>query len=440
MLNRPPFLLSKRKEGCQQVDGLDISILQEALFCGMVSPDELEIINKMKKEKVLAIHKYKITEPVNNKGRYMTYIQDNEKRVKITATSLQNLINKLYKHYFDDCAMTLEKLYPEWLAKRKSTGVSARTVRRNENHWNKYYSGSPITQKPLHKITSENIEDFFHGIITKYNITSKELGNMKYIFSDMMKLAKKKNHIQINPFNDVDICTNACKPQKKQNDTSRVYLPEEKEKLFVELNKELTEHPDITDMYAIFLLFKLGLRIGEMVALKWADIDYQSCEIHIHRMETRDYDENEKLTDCIVEHTKKRSPYGDRFLPLGDYEINTFQKIKDINKKNNYNDDDFIFCDEKGRTNIRSIDNRIRKLCRHAGIEIKSAHDIRRTVASEMFNNGIPVVAIRNYLGHSDIKTTYGYILDNRGKEERNNTILNSLSSLNGLCTQMYSN
>lgn len=64
---------------------------------------------------------------------------------------------------------------------------------------------------------------------------------------------------------------------------------------------------------------------------------------------------------------------------------------------------------------------------------MKSAHDIRRTVASEMFNNGVPVEIIRNFLGHSDIKTTYGYILDNKKKENTCRMIHNALSSMNGL-------
>ncbi len=90
-------------------------------------------------------------------------------------------------------------------------------------------------------------------------------------------------------------------------------------------------------------------------------------------------------------------------------------------------------CDIQGRTKIREIDNRIRKLCNKADIEVKSAHDIRRTVASELFNNGVPVEIIRNYLGHSDIKTTWGYILDNHRKEETAKMILKSLENLNGL-------
>jgi site-specific recombinase XerD len=92
-----------------------------------------------------------------------------------------------------------------------------------------------------------------------------------------------------------------------------------------------------------------------------------------------------------------------------------------------YSDGDFIFCDEEGRTKIREIDNCIRAQFTHAGIEDKSAHDIRRTVASEMDRRGVPIEDIRWYLGHNDIATTQTYILNNQGKEETTKTIVNAL-------------
>lgn len=61
------------------------------------------------------------------------------------------------------------------------------------------------------------------------------------------------------------------------------------------------------------------------MALKWADIDWEASEIHIHRMESRVEDDNGKLRVAICEYTKKKSPAGDRYLPLSDYEINLFQ-------------------------------------------------------------------------------------------------------------------
>ena len=409
-------------------------LLQEAIACGKITTDVFETINTMRKEKVLSVHPFAISMQASKGLYYKSYIKpDSGMKARITATTEAGLFKKLYKLYFEDQAMTLDRLYPEWIERRESIGVSPRTVHRNRNHWDKYYRDNPIVSIPLSRLTDERIEDFFHQCIKKYSLTVKELGNMKYVMKDMLKLAKKKKYIEHNPFIDVDISLNGCRPTKRQNDTSRVYLDDEKNKMFDALNREIKANPNCTDMYAIHLLFRLGLRIGELVALKWEDIDYTAKEIHIHRMETKTENDFLKEVPVIAEYTKKKSPYGDRFLPLDDYDLSLFDRVKSINKRNGYEEGDFIFCDEKGRTKTREIDNRIRKCCRMAGIEIKSAHDIRRTVASEMYANGVSVEIIRYFLGHSDIKTTYGYIMDNKKKEDRNQLIHNSLLSMRGM-------
>ncbi|MCD7819707.1 MAG: site-specific integrase, partial [Lachnospiraceae bacterium] len=399
--------------------------------CGIIDVDVSDTVFLMNKKKVLDAHKFKVTPPTTPDGRWQTYIIDEKKggRKKVSSYTEKGLYEKLYHIYFEVNAVTLTSMYPGWIERRRDEGISPRTVRRNENHWDKYYAGNPITQIPVHKLTSEKIENFFYDVIRKYNVTAKELGNMKFIMVDMMKLAKRRHYIEVNPMLDVEVKLNACRPPRKQNDRSRVYLPDEKEKLFLALNSELERHPENTDAYAIYLLFKLGVRIGELIALKWEDIDTDGRELHIHRMES--FDENDQR--IIVEYTKKKSPYGDRFLPLGDYEMDIFQKVKSINERYHYPDSEFIFCGKDGRTSMRKIDSRIRRLCRKVGIEAKSAHDIRRTVASEMFNNGVPVEVIRNYLGHSDIQTTFSYILDNNKKEETNKLILLALESMNGM-------
>ena len=151
-------------------------------------------------------------------------------------------------------------------------------------------------------------------------------------------------------------------------------------------------------------------------------------------METLAEDSNQKMYSTVVPYTKKKSAYGDRFLPLGEYELEIFEKIKKINEKNNFKDEDFIFCDENGRTKIREIDNRIRKLCNLTNITpAKSAHDIRRTVATQMHMQGIPIQIIKEFLGHSDTKTTWGYIVNNQEKAVVHSQIKNTLSNLNGL-------
>lgn len=76
---------------------------------------------------------------------------------------------------------------------------------------------------------------------------------------------------------------------------------------------------------------------------------------------------------------------------------------------------------------------KLRALCARAEIPVKSAHDIRRMVASEMDRRGVPIEDIHWYLGHSDIATTQTYILNNQDKLETTKTIVNVLSDMNRL-------
>lgn len=409
-------------------------ILQQYIVYGNINPDVLEQLqNEMNKNQVLKKHPYKITPPSKEGGRYMTYLFDskNHQRQKVTAYTEQGLFKKLYEFYFPTQKETLETLYPQWVEKRKNMKLSDRTIHRNQNDWNKYYRGSKIVTRAIDRITTEDIESFFYECIREYRLTKKALNNMQLIFRDLMKLAKKKCLIITNPYDDIELNLNGCEPQNNPKDTSRVYLPEEKEKLFEQLLKRIQQHPEETDAFAVFLLFKLGLRIGEVAALRWCDIDWTSQEIHIHRMEGLQEDGTGKLPPVILEYTKNKSPYGNRYLPLSDYELSFLQRVKSINEECGYSDNDFIFYDKDGRTKIREIDNCIRTQCLCADIPVKSAHDIRRTVASEMYNQGLSLEIIRQYLGHSNIQATRGYILNNRSKQETSELIVNALSGMN---------
>lgn len=406
----------------------DAKLLHEMIDSDIIKLDVSELLFDMKKEKVQKVHPYKITPPKSKTSRWQSYyLNELEEKVKVSSMTEQGIYEKLYYHYFLYQPVTLQTMYETWMKKRKTYNLSPRTLTRNEQHWKRYYNNNKIVEIPLERLTAENIEDFLHSVIRKFDITSKELGNMKGILKGCLKLAKKQGIIKEDPFPYVEINRYSCKPITKHSDSSRIYLPDEIEALFEALKAEIEQQPDNTDCYAIKLLFKLALRIGELVALKWQDIDWKNGEIHIHRMESRD----ELDQPCIEEHTKRKSPYGDRFLPLGEYEMELLRKVRTINENQGYKEEDFIFLDENGRTTIREIDNRIRKLCNKAKFEVKSAHDIRRTVASQLYNNGVKITDIRDFLGHSDVRTTWGYIYSLEEKEETKNQIISSLKNFN---------
>ena len=404
---------------------------------GKIYYDVPEHIN-MKKEKILEKHNYSITPPVNSKSRWQTYVQDEKGgRKKVVAQTEDELFLKLQEFYFDDHKITLASLYPIWEERRHHSNVSDRTIRRNHNHWNKYYIGAEIVNQNITKISFLDIEDFLHRCIKEFDMTLKELNNMKFIMKDILKMALRMRIISTNPWNDVEVNTGGCKPQKNRSSAERTFSDDETKRLFDLMNEEVQLKPEVTDFYAIQLLYLLGLRIGEVVTLKFNDINWHTREIHIHRTETMAVDEHGKHSVIVVDHTKKKSKSGDRFLPLSNREISLFSTIKMINDENGYDQEDFIFCDAEARMTIRQLASRLDRLCAKAGIENKSSHDIRRTVASQLHLNNVPIKIIKNFLGHSSEAQTWEYIYDKNEKEDTAKMINKSLDIFSVLkCTQ----
>lgn len=149
-----------------------------------------------------------------------------------------------------------------------------------------------------------------------------------------------------------------------------------------------------TAFLALRLNFLLGLRVGELVALKWED--YSENHLHIIREEVRDQITNHYE---VVEHTKTNQ---DRFVVL-------VSKATDILKKID-SQGDFIFMRDGNRIISRQVAYVLEKYAERQGLSTKSTHKMRKDFASNLNSNGVPLDCIRELLGHSNLNTTLGYI------------------------------
>lgn len=114
--------------------------------------------------------------------------------------------------------------------------------------------------------------------------------------------------------------------------------------------------------------------------------------------------------NVIVDHLKKKNESEKRYLYLTPKALELLRQVMEVNERMQYPDKEYLFGNEEGRTTRRQIAYCIEKPCAKARIPVKSAHDIRRTVASILSSNGVPLDEIRRFLGHIDKKTTLGYI------------------------------
>lgn len=350
-----------------------------------------------KKEQILKNHEFAITPPTENNPRWQTYYRGKDgKRKLLRAQSKEQLIEKLIPIYFSDVLinkMTFEDLFREWLEYKKEVSNSPNTPMRHEQRYLKYLKPSAINNMSIRAISELMLERESNRIVREFNLSSKEWCNVKTIINGVYKYAIRQGYIDANPMDRVEISVKFRQIVKKTGKT-QTYNTEELADLNEYLDEKFSETGDASFM-AVKINFLLGLRVGELVALKWDDV-CDDKHIHIVREEVRDQGKGEVE---VVDHTKTHT---DRFVIL-------IPKAKDILDKIE-RQGEYIFMRNGERLTSRQINYVLEKYGERTDQPTKSSHKMRKTYASMLNAKGVPIDAIRELLGHSNLSTTYGYI------------------------------
>lgn len=153
-------------------------------------------IMSTKREQVRKQHKYAITPPSTDNGRWQTcYRNSNGKRKNIKAQTEEELLDKLIPIYFSDPYIdkTFHELYLEWIEYKKTVANSQNTIKRHEQHYRKYFETSVLHIMKVKKIDELMLETECNRIIRDFNLSRKEWGNIKTILRAMFELAFRKS-------------------------------------------------------------------------------------------------------------------------------------------------------------------------------------------------------------------------------------------------------
>lgn len=173
--------------------------------------------------------------------------------------------------------------------------------------------------------------------------------------------------------------------------TKHLKVPPQKFRFLTEeeYNKLLDEAQKISRDFYEMVLFTLrtGVRVGELMALRWEDIDFDRQNVTIRR----------SIVNGIIGSPKSNKS---RQIPLSD---DIFSVIK--NKRRNLKDTNIW----KMETSRFSLNRKLKRACRRFGFKVGGWHDLRHTFASKLANNGVALQVIQALLGHSDLKMTQRY-------------------------------
>lgn len=136
---------------------------------------------------------------------------------------------------------------------------------------------------------------------------------------------------------------------------------------------------------------KTGLRVGELLALKWEDVDLVAGRLVVRR---------------TLWHALEGTPKGGRSreVPLSDDAVATLQAHRHLRGP-------YVFCEENGkRLNHNRVKAVVPRTCARAGLAKRlTTHDLRHTFASHLVMRGVALKAVQELLGHATIDMTMRY-------------------------------
>ena len=293
----------------------------------------------------------------------------------------------------------------------------------------------------VRQIAEDPIADYPYQIIKPEQIQAyiTKLNDEKYAYSTIKKCYEAFNAFykyasaHDNFKNPMLLVTMIKAPNVKAETKEIEFFEQDDIDRFVEKCQELWESgsPRYSFGCALGANIYLGMRIGELLALTWKDVDFENNTIYICKttivIDNPEYDENDpdrmkeqKIPKSLVVIQKSTKKSRNRYVP-----INTkARKLLLLHKERSKftaPDDNVICSRNKQLKRIKDISNAIESIERDAETDVQApgTHVLRHTCASLYFRAGVPIETICQILGNTRevCEKTYIHFIEEQLKD-----------------------
>ncbi|MCD7740753.1 MAG: site-specific integrase [Ruminococcus sp.] len=284
--------------------------------------------------------------------------------------------------------------YGEYYIRLKGMKGLKKTTIINYDFWLQHIN-KEIGNLKLTEITPKILTDFYAKLFDE-GIAASTIKTFHVFINGILEQAVTDEEIEKNP------ARRAVVP-KRQRTAAKTLEKDELQAVIRALEDEEIMFKTLTMM-----LIYTGARRGEIMGLKWTDIDFDRRIATIERNVTR------AGGQTIATTPKTQS--SERLLALPQYLIDLLREYKKAQDKlieakgDEYHDEGWIFINESnnlgGMMNPDRYNRWLTSFCKRNGFEHINPHEFRHTAASLLINDGVDIVTVSKRLGHASTSTT----------------------------------
>ena len=267
---------------------------------------------------------------------------------------------------------------------------------------------------PINKLSYDDIQGMINDL-TKQEYSYSTIKKAYEAVSGCLKVYRTKTKFPYNP------CEGITLPTKKAKDIADItwFNKEQRQLIKQEAIRTYSNGKPVYRLgYAIIVLMYTGMRVSELLALQWNDIDFNNNTISIDKnavvIKIRD---GNKTAYKLINQDSAKTKNGTRMILMTKEARNALLEMQRIN-----GDKKYVMASSTGKQlTPRNINRLFHSILTQTGLieqtGLCGVHSLRHTFASMLFENNCDIKTISEILGHSDTKVTeniYVHLINQR--------------------------
>lgn len=236
------------------------------------------------------------------------------------------------------------------------------------------------------EILEKDVQEFVFKKLNE-NLSQKSIKDMIMILRMIIKYGVKYKMI---PYQEIDVIF----PTEREKKELEVLSISDQKKIINYVKSNLT-----FKNLGIYICLCTGLRIGEICALTWNDIDVEQGTLIVGKTIQRTYNYEKNCTEIIVDAPKTINSY--REIPLTSDLVKVLKPLKRV-----MNGDYYIISNDLRPIEPRTYRNYYKKFLENLNIPFIKFHGLRHSFATRCIEGNCDYKTVSVILGHSNITTT----------------------------------